>query len=91
MEGRMSAGQPIDIGQYARLTGCLCRLLELVGIRRLAKPIDPLSDLAKALEAYPAKPIVDAEPSEDEPLPIEEGFDRSEPGGGVAGHTTRLC
>jgi hypothetical protein len=32
MEGRMSAGTPIDIAVYARLTGCLARLLELVGI-----------------------------------------------------------
>jgi hypothetical protein len=32
MEGRMSASQPIDIGVYARLTGVLARLLELVGI-----------------------------------------------------------
>jgi hypothetical protein len=62
------------------LTSRLCRMLELVGIRRLTKPLDPLSDLAKALEAYPAKPIDDDEPSEDEPLPIEEGFDHSEPG-----------
>ena len=34
-------------------------MLELIGIRRLAKPIDPLSDLAKGLEAYPAKAIDD--------------------------------
>jgi hypothetical protein len=50
MEGRMSAGQPVDIGQYGRLTSCLCRMLELVGIRRLSKPLDPMSELAKALE-----------------------------------------
>jgi hypothetical protein len=79
MEGRMSAGQSIDIGQYARLTGCLCRMLDLIGVKRLAKPLDPTSELAKALEAYPAKPIDDDEPNDDEPLPIEEGFDR-EPG-----------
>jgi hypothetical protein len=79
MEARMSEGQPIDIDQYGRLTGRLCRMLELVGIRRLTKPLDPLSDLAKALEAYPAKAIDDDEPNDDEPLPIEEGFDR-EPG-----------
>jgi hypothetical protein len=36
-EGRMSAGQSIDIGQYARLIGCLCRLFELVGVRGRAR------------------------------------------------------
>ncbi len=56
------------------------RLLELIGIRRLARPIDPLSDLATGLEAYAQKPIDDDEPNDDEPLPIEEGLNRSEPG-----------
>jgi hypothetical protein len=81
MEGRMSAGQPIDLGQYARLTGCLCRLLELVGIKRLTKPLDPTSELAKALEKYAATPVDDDAPNdENEPLAIEQGLDRSEPG-----------
>jgi hypothetical protein len=74
----MSIGEPIDVGAYARLTGCLCRLLELVGIKRLARPIDLTGDLAKALEAYPPTTI-DDDGDEDEPLPIEAGFDR-EPG-----------
>jgi hypothetical protein len=78
MEGRMSASQPIDIAVYARLTGVLCRLLELVGIRRLTKPLDPTGALAKALEAYPATAI--DEDDEDAPMPIELGFDKSEPG-----------
>jgi hypothetical protein len=77
MEGRMSAGQAIDIGQYARLTGVLCRLLELVGVKRLTKPLDPTSELAKAMEKYAGQAIDD---DDDEPLPIEEGFDKSEPG-----------
>jgi hypothetical protein len=77
MEGRMSASHPIDIGVYARLTGVLARLLELVCIRRLTKPLDPTSELAKALEAYPVTAIDD---DEDEPSPIELGFDKSEPG-----------
>jgi hypothetical protein len=47
--------------------------------RRLTKPLDPTSELAKALEAYPGKPVDDDESNDDEPLPIEEGFDR-EPG-----------
>ena len=65
MEGRMSAGQPIEIEVYGRLSGRLCRLLELIGIKRLANPIYPLSDLAKGLEAYPAQAIDD----DGEPLP----------------------
>ena len=72
MEGRMSAGMPVDIELYGRLAGRLCRFLELIGIQRLTKPVDPLNDLAKAFEA---KPIDDDEPSVDEPLPIEEGFE----------------
>jgi hypothetical protein len=59
MEGRMSTGQPIEIELYGRLASRLCRLFEIIGIKRLARPIDPLSDLAKALEAYPAKAIDD--------------------------------
>jgi hypothetical protein len=77
MEGRMSAGEPIDIGVYARLTGCLCRLLELVGISRLTKPLDPTGELAKALEAYPAKAIDDygEGDGDDEPVAIEAVVD----------------
>jgi glycine/D-amino acid oxidase-like deaminating enzyme len=59
MEGRMSTGQPIEIELYGRLASRLCRLFEIIGIKRLARPIDPLSDVAKALEAYPAKAIDD--------------------------------
>jgi hypothetical protein len=32
-EARMSEGEKIDLDQYGRLTGRLCRMLELVGIR----------------------------------------------------------
>jgi hypothetical protein len=73
MEGRMSAGQPIDVGVYARLTGVLARLLELVGIKGRAKPLDPQSELVRALGAYAGEPIDD---DDDEPLPTED----SEPG-----------
>jgi hypothetical protein len=79
MEARMSEGQPIDIDVYGRLAGRLCRLFDIIGVKRLARPIDPCQDLAKALEAYPAKAIDDDEPNDDEPLPIEEGLDH-EPG-----------
>jgi hypothetical protein len=83
MEGRKSAGMPVDIEVYGRISGRLCRLLELIGIRRLTKPLDPLSEFAKAVEGYAAAPIDDdSDGSDDEPLPIEKGFDKSEPGEG---------
>jgi hypothetical protein len=44
LEGKMSASQSIDIAVYARLTGVLCRLFELVGIKGRAK-LDPMSEL----------------------------------------------
>jgi hypothetical protein len=75
-EARRSEGQVIDIEQYARLTSLLCRMLDLVGIRRLTKPLDPTSELAKALEGYGNLPVDDDEPNDDEPLPIELGMDR---------------
>ena len=52
MEARMSEGQHVDTDVYGRLAGRLARMVELIGIKRLAKPIDPTSDLAKGLEAY---------------------------------------
>jgi hypothetical protein len=66
MEGRMATSQPIEIAVYARLTGVLARLLELVGIRRLTKPLDPTSALARALEAYPPT-VIDDDADEDGP------------------------
>jgi hypothetical protein len=81
METRMSEGQKIILDQYGRLTSRLCRLLELVGIRRLARPLDPLSDLAKSFAGHAGKPVDDDEPNdENEPLAIEQGLDRTEPG-----------
>jgi hypothetical protein len=64
MEARLSAGQPVDTDAYGRLCGRLCRLIELIGIKRLARPADPVSELARAFEAYPATPFDD---DEDEP------------------------
>jgi hypothetical protein len=78
LEADMSVDGDVDLDQYGRLAGRLCRLFELVGIKRLARPIDPTSDLAKALEAYPLTAIDDDD--DDEPVPIEAGFDKSEPG-----------
>src|SRR5262249_45103893 len=70
MEGRMSARMPIEIEVYGRLASRLCRLLELVGVKRVTRPIDPLSEFAKSFEGYPPKPP--DEDDEDEPAPIEE-------------------
>jgi hypothetical protein len=67
MEGHMSTGQPVDINIYARLVRTLCRLLELVGVKRLTKPLDPTVELAKALERYAGEPV---DEDEDEPSPL---------------------
>jgi hypothetical protein len=75
----MAEGKIIDPDVYGRLCGRLAKLLALVGIKRLTTPPDPLSDLARALEAYPTKAIDDDDGDADEPMPIEKGFDR-EPG-----------
>jgi hypothetical protein len=77
LEARMSEGQDVDLDQYGRLAGRLCRMFEIIGIERLARPLDPTGELAKAFEGYAGKPVDD---DEDEPLPIEQGFDKSEPG-----------
>jgi hypothetical protein len=80
MEGQMSTGQSVDIEVYGRLTGRLCRLLELIGVRRLSKPLDPLSELAKAVEGYAVAPVDDDDDGDDnEPLAIEAAVDH-EPG-----------
>jgi hypothetical protein len=80
MEGRKSAGMPVDIEVYGRISGRLCRLLELIGVRRLSKPLDPLSELAKAVEGYAVAPVDDDDDGDDnEPLAIEAAVDH-EPG-----------
>jgi hypothetical protein len=38
MEGRMSAGIPVEIEVYGRLASRLCRMLELIGIKALSAP-----------------------------------------------------
>jgi hypothetical protein len=45
-------------------------MLELVGVRRQTRPVDPTSDRAAALERYASQPD-DDDADEDEPLPIE--------------------
>jgi hypothetical protein len=54
MEARRSEGQQIDLELYSRLLSLLCRALDLVGIRRLTKPLDPMAELVKSMAAYPA-------------------------------------
>jgi hypothetical protein len=53
LEAKIAKGKIIDPDLYGRLCGRLARMLELVGtLRRLAKPLDPASELARALEGY---------------------------------------
>src|SRR5215831_9350490 len=59
LEARMSEGRDVDLDQYGRLAGRLCRMFEIIGIKRLAKPLDPLSEFAKAVEGYAAAPVDD--------------------------------
>jgi len=83
MEARMSEGASIKHDVYGRLCGRLARMVELIGIKRLAKPLDPLNEFARTVEGYAAAPIDDdddGDGSDDEPAAIEEGFDKSEPG-----------
>ena len=71
LEARMSEGRDVDIDQYGRLAGRLCRMFEIIGIRRLAKPLDPTNELIKDFAGHAAKPIDDDDNDEDEPAPIE--------------------
>jgi hypothetical protein len=80
LEAHMSEGRDVDLDQYGRITGRLCSLFELIGIKRLAKPLDPTGELASAFAGYAARPDDLDDDDEDEPMPIEEGFDKSEPG-----------
>jgi len=79
MEARMSAGQPVDPDQYGRLAGRLCRLFEMIGVRRLAPPVDPLVDLAASYESQ-VRAIDDDDGDEDEPAPPPLAADLDEPG-----------
>jgi hypothetical protein len=71
-------GKIINPDVYGRLCGRLARLVELVGVTRATKPIDPLSEFVRAFEGR-TKAIDDDEPDEDAPAPIEQSLDR-EPG-----------
>ncbi len=79
MEARMSKGLPVDTDVYGRLAGRLCRLFEMIGVRRLAPPVDPLVDLAASYESQ-VRAIDDDDGDEDEPAPPPLAADLDEPG-----------
>ena len=87
VEGRISMGQAVDLDQYGRLAGRLCRLFELIGIRRATRPPDAFTELAKAFEGHADAPVVvdddDGDGSDDERQPIEDAV---EPTNGGSGH-----
>src|SRR5262249_37571252 len=74
-EASLSEGKNVDRDAFGRLIGRLCRCYEILGIQRLAKPIDPYHDLAKGLEAYPRIDDDDGDGRDDESLPIEEAVE----------------
>jgi len=77
LEAQMSEGKAIDTNAYGRLCGRLARMVELIGIKRFARPLDPQGELARAFAA--SARAIDDEADEDEPAAIEEGLDK-EPG-----------
>jgi hypothetical protein len=40
LEGKLSRGEAIDLDMFGRLSGHLRRVLETVGIQRVARPVD---------------------------------------------------
>ena len=78
LEAHMSEGRDVDLDQYGRLAGRLCRMFEIIGIKRLAKPLDPTGELSKAFAGHAVQPVDDDddEPDgdgEDEPIEEESG------------------
>lgn len=54
MEAKMSEGNlSVDMDQYGRLAGHLRRILESIGLKRVARPIDGANELASHFD----KPI----------------------------------
>ena len=49
LEGKLSRGEPIDLDMFGRLSGHLRRVLETVGINRIARTVD---DGGERLRAY---------------------------------------
>ena len=79
MEGRKSANLPVDIELYGRITGRLARLLEMLGVKRVARPVDdPMHALAESLATYaqgPADDDDDGDGSDNERQPIEDAVE----------------
>jgi hypothetical protein len=78
LEARLSVGEDIDLGEYGRLAGRLCRMFEIIGVKKLARPLDPTGELARAFESHAGKPNGDDDDDDDddddeEPAPTEPG------------------
>jgi hypothetical protein len=58
MEGRLSRGEAIDLDLYTRALGHLRRVLETLGIERMARPVESLHEYLarKYPDDSPAKP-----------------------------------
>jgi hypothetical protein len=79
------AGQadPADLDLYSRVSGNVRRILESLGLKRVAKQIDPVADYlrrkreAEAAEAEAAAKQVAGTPARDSALPCLGGFKNS--------------
>jgi hypothetical protein len=56
LEGQLSLGKQVDLDVYGRLAGHLRRILETIGVGRVAKPVNGDPDV-NILADYFAKPI----------------------------------
>ena len=56
LEGRLSRGEPVDLDMLGRLSGHLRRVLETVGIGRVARDVTPtLAEIVAEIHAAEAK------------------------------------
>jgi hypothetical protein len=54
LEGRLSQGEAIDLDLYSRVSGQLRRVLETIGIQRVAKDVTP--SLAELIHSHKEQP-----------------------------------
>jgi hypothetical protein len=54
MEAQLSKGEPIDLDMFSRVTGNLRRVLESIGLARVAREINPVDAYLKARAAAAA-------------------------------------
>jgi hypothetical protein len=59
MEGKLSLGMPVDLDQFGRIAGHERRVLETLGLQRVARPAD---DGANVLTDYFSRPPPKAKP-----------------------------